>query len=102
MLVCKLITTGFACFMDSNIDRSILVSMIGLNIRLDNVWKNYFVEWEYVSRSDIDRFLIHGSSIYSDNWSIQSLLSYFFKLFRRISDCSKQKDIGHYKTNSQL
>lgn len=45
--------------MDSNIDRSILVSMIGLNIRLDNVWKNYFAEWEYVSRSDIDRFLIH-------------------------------------------
>lgn len=76
MLVCKLITTGFACFMDSNIDRSILVSMIGLNIRLDNVWKNYFVEWEYVSRSDIDRFLIYGSSIYSDNWSIQSLLRF--------------------------
>lgn len=60
--------------MDSNIDRSILVSMIGLNIRLDNVWKNYFMEWEYVS--DIDRFLIYGSSIYFDNWSIQSLLRF--------------------------
>lgn len=47
--------------MDSNIDPSILVIRL-----IFDIWKNYFVEWECFAGddSDVDRFLIYGSSIF--------------------------------------
>lgn len=52
-----------ACFMDSNIDPSILVIRL-----IFDIWKNYFVEWECFADddSDVDRFLIYGSSIFPE------------------------------------
>lgn len=49
--------------MDSNIDPSILVIRL-----IFDIWKNYFVEWECFADddSDIDRFLIYGSSIFPE------------------------------------